>query len=109
MATKAKKRRPRPKRLRQQRLPGLEPDSHKDIDAAADHYYETMMERVGMSKEEDEAKTALIEKMKEHGCDRYETPDGLVVTVLNKSNLKCKKKKDEEPSENGDGEENGEE
>lgn len=73
-------------------LEGMEPPSHKDIDAAAENYFETMQERCALSKEEDEKKTALIEKMKEHDLLRYETPDGLVVTVTAKSNVKAKRK-----------------
>lgn len=84
-------------------LPGMEPPRIKAIDDAAETYYEVMMDRCKLSKEEDEAKDNLIDKMKEHGMARYETPDGLVVTVVNKSNVKCKKRKDVE--ENGDGDE----
>jgi hypothetical protein len=100
------KRKPRPKRQRVKKgfLPGMEPVSNKKIDAAAENYYETMMERTQLSKEEDEKKTALIESMREAGLERYETPDGLVITLTAKSNVKAKKKKDaDSKSSNGDG------
>jgi len=97
MATKTRKR-----KARQGHLEGLEPPSVRAIDDAAETYYETMQERCKLSKEEDEAKDNLIDKMKENQLDRYETPDGLVITITSKSNVKAKKKKDVE--ENGDGE-----
>lgn len=96
-ATKTKSRR------KQGYLDGMEPKSVRAIDDAADNYFEVMQERVKLSKEEDEKKDALIDAMKEAGVERYETPDGLIVTVTNKSNVKCKRKNAE--SENGDGEE----
>jgi hypothetical protein len=97
MATKTKAKRPR-----QQRIPGTEPESIKAIDDAADNYYEVMVERVRLSKQEDDAKDNLIDKMKENGVDRYETPDGLIVTITAKSNVKVKRKAE---SENGEAEE----
>lgn len=63
-------------------------------DPFSGNYFEVMQERCKLSKEEDEAKDNLIDKMKEYGCERYETPDGLVVTVMSKANVKCKRKKD---------------
>ena len=88
----AKKRKPKPK---QGHLEGMDPPSVRAIDDAAETYYETMQERCKLSKDEDEAKDNLIDKMKEAGFDRYETPDGLVVTITSKSNVKAKRKKDE--------------
>lgn len=97
-ATKpVKKARPKKKREKQGYLPGTEPPQIKVLDEAADIYFEAMRDRVKLSKKEDEAKDNLIDKMKEHGLTVYETPDGLRVEVLNKSNVKCKQKK--EPTE----------
>lgn len=93
---------PREKKLKQQFLPEMDPPSIPALDDAADIYYEAMQERITMTKEEDEAKTNLIEKMKAEGLDLYETKHGLVVSILNKSNLKCKKKKDAEEGEESD-------
>ena len=90
-------------RVRQGHLAGLEPPRIKKIDDAAEVYYDVMTARCKLTKEEDEAKDNLIDKMKEHQVDRYETPDGLVVTVTSKSNVKVKRK------ENGGGELDGEE
>lgn len=96
--------RARTKRPKQGRLPGMEPLSVREIDDAAANYFEVMTDRCKLSKDEDEAKDCLIDKMKTHGVDRYETPDGLVVTVTAKSNVKCRRKKEES---NGDGDEDG--
>ena len=92
------------KKLRQRRLPGTEEPTIKALDDAAENYYEAMTERCKLSKTEDEAKDNLIDKMKEHGVDRYETSDGLIVTITAKSNCKVKRKNanDEEDSSNGE-------
>ncbi len=85
-------------------LPEMEPPTFKDIDSAAENYYDTMQERVKLSGEEDEAKTNLIEKMRSHDLERYEY-DGKIVMIVNKSNVKVKKAKKAEEN----GEEGGEE
>ena len=83
---------------KQGHLSGMEPPSIAELDDAADNYFETMTDRCKLSKTEDEQKTALIEVMKSHRMARYVTADGLVVTVTDKSNVKCKRKAEE----NGD-------
>jgi hypothetical protein len=103
MTATKKARKTREKRPKQQFLDGMEPPRIKAIDDAADTYYSAMLERQRLTKEEDDAKINLLEKMKEQGLDRYETPDGLIVVVLSKSNVKCKKKP--EPETNGESEE----
>lgn len=87
------------KKAKQAHLDGMEPPSIKAIDDAAENYYDTMQDRVKLSREEDEAKTALIEKMKEHGFERYEY-EGKVVMLTSKSNVKVKAKNKAE--ENGE-------
>lgn len=81
-------------RAKQGHLDGMEPPSNKKVDAAAADYFEVMQDRLKLTKEEKEAKTNLIETMKAEGFERYETPDGLVVTVTSKSGVKCKRKDD---------------
>lgn len=81
-------------------LPGMEPPSIRAIDNAADIYYDRMMERTVLSKKEHEAMESLVEKMKEHKIDRYETAQGLLVEVTSKS--KCTVKKKKEPKGDGD-------
>jgi hypothetical protein len=55
------------------------------------------------SKAEDEAKDSAIDKMKSHRTTYYESADGIVLTVTDKSNLKSKRKSDsEEGSEDAD-------
>lgn len=105
MAAKAKAKKARPKRLKQQRIPGSEPPSIPALDDAAETYYEVMQDRLKLTKEEHEAMDSLVEKMSEHGVERYETADGLVVTITAKSKCKVKKRKDAESN----GESNGEE
>jgi hypothetical protein len=87
------------KRVKQEFIPGTEPPRVREIDDAAETYYEAMMERVKLSKDEDEAKQNLIDKMVKHDIERYETPDGLVITVTNKKNVKAKKKNDDNGEE----------
>ena len=83
-------------RHRQGHLNGLEPPRIKQLDDAAEVYYDVMQARCKLAKEEDEAKDNLTDKMKEHQVDRYETQDGLVVTVTSKSNVKVKRKENGE-------------
>lgn len=98
------KRPPRTRRPKRGFLPGMEPISNPAIDAATDHYFDVMTERCKLSKQEHEAKDGLIDAMNTAGLHQYETPDGLVVTLLNQSNVKCKKKKDTAAESNGDSE-----
>lgn len=101
---KTKSRPPRHRRPKQGFIPGTEPPSVPAIDAAADTYYDAMQERCRLSKEEDEAKVNLMDKMKESGFHIYQTPDGLIVRLLDgKTNVKVKRKNDGES--NGDGKE----
>ena len=59
------------------------------------------MERVELSKAEDEAKDALIDVMLKNNLNRYEMPDGKVIIVTNKSGVKVKKPKKTEETEEG--------
>lgn len=99
MAAATKK--PRKKRATQGHLNGMEPESIPALDDAAENYFDTMQKRVKLSKE-DETKTALIEAMKEHGLDRYETSYGRIVTMTSKSNVKCKTKEEAEAENLGE-------
>ena len=74
----------------------MEPPSIPELDGAAEIYDERKMERVALSKKEDEAKDALIDMMKEHKLTRYETPSGITVEVTAKANVTTKRKKDAE-------------
>ena len=87
------------KKPRQKHLPGLKPPSIPALDEAAETYYEVMIERCKLSKDEDAAKDNLIDRMKQHDVERYETPDGLVVTLTSKSNVRAKRKNVEENGE----------
>lgn len=95
MAAKSKSKkaaRPRTKRPKQLVIPGTEQQFDQSIEEAADNYYDVMLQSRGLAREADENKTALIEAMRAAKTDRYETADGLIVTVTAKSSLKCEKK-----------------
>lgn len=102
MATKAKKPKSAKPKAKQGFISGMEPPSYKDIDDAAENYYDTMLERKALSETEDLQKDALIDKMKEHGIDRYEMPDGKVVMVTAKAQVKVKKAKKASEEPEGD-------
>lgn len=82
------------------RMPGTEPERVKELDEAADTYYEAMQDRVRHSKSEAEAKDSLIECMLKHKVTRYEN-DHFTVTATSKTNVAVKPKK----AEDGGGEE----
>ena len=68
----------------------MAPPSIPALDQASENYYETMMDRVVLSKEEDQMKTALIELLRKHNLCRYEYDDKIVM-LSEKSNVKIKK------------------
>jgi hypothetical protein len=84
----------RKKRATQQRIPGTEPDRDRELDDAAEAYYDAMMDRVRHSKSEAETKDSLIEKMLSRGVTRYEN-DHFTVTATSKTNVAVKPKKAE--------------
>jgi hypothetical protein len=92
----------RTKKSKQPYLPGLEPPSIPEIDAAAEAYYELKSDRQRLLGEEVAAKKNLIEKMLAHKQTRYVTPDDLVCDLLSKSNIAVKKKKDTPTEANGE-------
>lgn len=91
--------------VEQGHLDGMEPPRIKAIDQAAKVYHNAKKERMALSEEEDQAKDNLIDKMKEHDLQYYETPDGVIVTLTATSNVKTKVKHREEDG----GDESGEE
>lgn len=95
----AEKTKNRPKRQKATFLPGMEPPSVPELDNAADAYYEAKTDRQAKTEVEKNAKTNLIEKMVAEKLTRYETPNGLVVDLLSKSNVTCKNKVDAESNE----------
>ena len=103
MATKTKrkprKREPKP---RQGYLEEMEPPRIKVLDDAAELYYDEKKDRVTVQAREKAAKVNLIEKMKEAGLTTYQTPDGIVVNVIDKANVTCKRKEDGDDESNGE-------
>ena len=91
--------------VEQGHLNGMEPPRIKAIDQAAKIYHRAKVDRMALSQEEDEAKDNLIDKMKEHDLQLYETPDGMIVTLTATSNVKTKLKHKGDEEVNEDGEE----
>ncbi len=90
------------KRTKQAKLPGHENVYIDELDDAARIYHGAKTDRMEMTKAEDEAKDSCIDKMKSHRLSIYESVDGIVLTVTDKSNLRSKRKGEVE--ENGQGE-----
>ena len=99
----AKVKKAKPRRPKQQRLPGMEPGGHRDIDQAGDVYYDRKLDHKELTGQLKDAKVQLIEKMIEHDLLNYETPDGLVIQRTSKNEIKCKKKDDAEEPSDGEG------
>lgn len=93
-ATKKKKAKARPKRLRQQHLPTMEPPSHPVLDKLTYEYVEARDARMEMGREEVHKRTLLELKMKELNLPAYETPDGLVASFKAKTKLTVTRKSD---------------
>lgn len=91
----------RPK-LRQGHLPKMHPLSNKKLDQLARNYEDARDERMEKSVAEKEAKNTLLWQMIEAKLERYETPDGLVVSVTQDRDVKVKK---QPAGTDGDGEE----
>ena len=96
------KKRGRPKRQKPGFLPGMEPPSIPELDDAAEVYFEAKTERQEASEAEKNTKNNLIEKMIAHGQTRYVTANELVVDLLSKSNVSCKKKTEAKAETNGE-------
>lgn len=75
----AKAKRPRG-RGKQLRIDGMEPLSILEIDEAAEAYHSVKLDLCDLTKQESEAKAALIETMKRHEVAFYTTPDGIKCT-----------------------------
>lgn len=87
--------------LEQQQLPGTEDAKNPKVHAKAIRYATVRDERCKLSKDEDQAKTDLIETMKEYGLDRYHYRE-LTVDLTNKSDIKVKVEKSAPAEEGGD-------
>ena len=105
MTTKVKKTKERKSRAKQAFLPTLEPPSIPEIDTIADEFFDLLEEKASVKDRFDQCRDVLVAKMKDHGLLRYETPDGLIVTIEAKSVGAVKKKKQPKQSPNGDGHE----
>ncbi len=104
MAKKKPKPRPgRAKRMKEQaQLPGTEDEKNPIVHGKAIRYAEVRDERCKLTKDEKEAKTDLIETMKENGLTRYQYRE-LTVDLTNNADVKVKVA-GSETAEEGDGE-----
>jgi hypothetical protein len=86
------------KKSKQETLPGMERRDVPEIEQAAENYRKIRDERCELSKRESEAKSALIQVMKNKGRTYY-SYNGLNVQLSNQENVKVKSKDedDEEP------------
>lgn len=92
MATKTKK------KARQTAFDGMKREVDKEVAAAAEAYVTERDKRMKKSKDESEAKIALIEVMKKKGLDVYrddEADPPVVITLSNKTNVKVTEVDDE--------------
>lgn len=87
-----------PKEVKQAHLEGMEPPSVPEIEEAAETYYSLNDKSWNLRSKVEEAREALLEKMKEHELTIYEY-DNKVVSVQEKEIVKVKKRKGQD---NGD-------
>lgn len=86
------------KKAAQEELPGMEARDVPEIEQAADRYRQIRDERCALSKEEAEAKAALIQVMKNKGRQFY-SYNGLNVQLSNQENVRVKSKDEDEDYE----------
>lgn len=87
-------------KAKQTDLPGMENRDIPEIEQAAERYRDVRDDRIALTKDESEAKQALIAVMKKHNRQVY-THNGLSITLEEIDNVKVKsaKKADEEGDE----------
>lgn len=83
-------------KAKQGKLPGMEEPTIKEVEEAADLYYVKKNKRIKLSAEEKDSKVNLIEIMLKNNLTKYKTEDGLIVNLVNKSNVTCRTADEEE-------------
>lgn len=86
------------KRKKQAALPGMEPPSYPEIDAAAENYVGQRDQRIELSASEKEAHDVLLACMSKEGLTAYEY-DGKIITVSSTAKCAVKQKKGQGVSE----------
>lgn len=83
---------------KQAALPGMERESNKEVDAAAEVYVKSRDKRIKASEHEVADKAALIGLMQKHKLTVYKDEDaGLIITLSpGKPNVKVQEADDEE-------------
>lgn len=84
-----------PKRPLPQDLPGVEgpgvsPPKFKDIDRIADQFVEVRDEKAELATKLGELEKKIIEKMGEHGLDKYRFSDQEIIVKHGKNKVKIK-------------------
>lgn len=85
----------------QQHLDGMEPKRIAELDTASRVYADARDARIEMSGPEKDTKAMLIDLMKKHDLELYESKHGLITKITHKGDdvkveAKKKKKKDED-------------
>ena len=80
------------KRGKQQFLPKMKPISNAKIDDAADEFYEAEKRRKASAHSAKEAGNGLLHEMRMAKVQRYECPDGKVVTLEGSTKVKVSRK-----------------
>lgn len=80
------------KRMKQQFLPKMKPLSNAKIDAAADEFYDAERERKRATAAAKDSGNNLLFEMRQAKVQRYECPDGKVVTLEGSTKVKVSRK-----------------
>lgn len=81
-------------RLKQQLIPGTEPEVHKDINDAADDYRDVRDQRMQLMKPEALKKATLLAAMQKHKLRRYSYGRVLVEIVPGDETVRVRTKKE---------------
>jgi len=88
----AKRRR---KKTKQGYLDGIEPPSIKEIDEAAEEFYDAKLELKELKEKSDGARDKLVELLQANQLETYKTPEGILVSLKEgKSRVTAKKQTD---------------
>jgi hypothetical protein len=80
---------------------GVEAVVHKDINRLADKFEDLLTQRASLSEQIGDTETALMEKMKEKGLEKYRYRDQMVTFKPGKDHIKIKTVKADSGKSNG--------
>lgn len=93
------------KRPRQKFIPGMEPPSIPLLDDAIIHYIETRDQRMQLTHIEVDAKTVIMNLMKDNELTTYRTPDDYLVNLESEMEMTLSVKHVKAKKEESNGEE----